>query len=492
MQLTVVSDFEKRKKADILVVPFWKEKKGPKIASKSQLNAAAVRTPIALEDFKGNEGEILFSYAKEFPEQRIALLGLGDESKLNTETLRRYYAAITKACMAKKLRHMNVLLPDAVHLKRDSLVRGVTEGIYLANYSFTKHKSESNRTHHSKLIEQLTLINASKEDLDTAKTFETICEGVYLARDLVNTNADEINPKSLAAKAQEIAKKYKSVKTTIFDKKRIQKEKMGLLLAVSRGSSVDPTFIILEYKGAPHAKEHTVIIGKGITYDTGGLNIKTVNMESMKCDMAGAAAVLATISVAAALKLPIHLTAVIPATENAVSASSYKPGDTYTAYTGKTVEITNTDAEGRLVLADALAYVERNLKPTRIIDFATLTGGVDVALGNETTGMMSNNDALVDLFTLAGSETFERVWRLPLFDEYKDLLKSEVADIKNAGSRTASTICGGIFLQSFIEKTPWIHFDIASTAYLNEAKRYHPKAATGIGVRLMIEFLQHL
>ena len=492
MQLTAVSTFEQRKKADVLVIPFWKEKNGPKIATKQRFNHAVVNTPIALEDFKGNEGEILFSYAKEFPEQRVILLGLGEESKLNTEALRRHYGALGKACTVKKIKDLNVLLPDATHLKRDALIRGITEGLFLVNYAFTKHKNEVLKANPVTLMHHVNFIGASKDDLEVAETAATICEGVYFARDLTNTNADEINPQYLAEKAHLIAKKFKTVKATVFDKKRIEKEKMGLLLAVSRGSAVDPTFIILEYKGSPKAKEHTVMVGKGITYDTGGLNIKTAGMETMKCDMAGAAAVLATITVAAALKLPIHLTGVIPATENALSGTSYKPGDTYTAYSGKSVEITNTDAEGRLVLADALAYVERNLKPTRIVDFATLTGGVDIALGNEATGMMSNNDALADLFMLAGSETFERVWRLPLFDEYKEILKSDVADIKNCATRSASSICGGIFLQSFIEKTPWIHFDIASTAFLSDSKRYHPKGATGVGVRLMIEFLQHL
>lgn len=492
MHLTAVAKFEQRTTADLLVLPYWKTTKGPHLASKQRLTPSAVNTPIALNDFKGNEGEILILYTKDYPEQRIALLGLGDESKLTTEALRRYYAGLAKVCHSKKIKNINLLVPDASHLKREFLIRGITEGLLLANYAFTKHKNEVLRANPVVLIHQINLINGSKEDLAKAKHCQIICEGVCMARDLTNTNADEISPQFLAAKAQEIAKKYKTIKTTVFDKKRIEKEKMGLLLAVSRGSAVDPAFIILEYKGSPKAKEHTVMIGKGITYDTGGLNIKTTGMETMKCDMAGAAAVLATLSVAAELKLPIHLTGVIPATENAVSGSSYKPGDCYTGYTGKTVEITNTDAEGRLVLADAIAYAEKNLKPTRIIDFATLTGGVDIALGNETTGMMSNNDALADQFTLAGSETFERVWRLPLFEEYKDLLKSDVADIKNAATRTASSICGAIFLQSFIEKTPWIHFDIASTAHLNEAKRYHPKAGTGIGVRLMIEFLKHL
>ena len=377
-------------------------------------------------------------------------------------------------------------------MTEENVLRGLIEGLLLANYSFHKHKHDTIKDDVPSLLKKAALIGIEKTALELAKRSTVICEGVYFARDLTNTNADEINPQYLAQTAQKMAKSLPNVKATIFDKKRIEKEKMGLLLAVNRGSAIDPAFIILEYKGSPKAKDHTVLIGKGITYDTGGLNIKTSGMETMKADMGGAAVALATLLVAAKLALPIHLTVVIPATDNAISGTSYKPGDVYAGLTGKTVEVANTDAEGRLVLADALAYANKYLKPARIIDFATLTGGVDIALGNETIGMMSNNDVLADLFVRAGSETFERVWRLPLFEEYKDNLKSDVADIKNSGTRSASSINGGIFLQHFVEKTPWVHFDIASTAYLNEAKRYHPKSGTGIGVRLMIEFLQNL
>jgi leucyl aminopeptidase len=283
------------------------------------------------------------------------------------------------------------------------------------------------------------------------------------------------------------------VKATVFDKKRIQKEKMGLLLAVNQGSSIDPAFIILEYKGNPKSKDHTVVVGKGVTYDTGGLNLKpTGSMETMKCDMSGAACALGTIHAAASLGLKVNLTAVIPSTDNSIDSKSYKPGDVYSSYLGKTVEIGNTDAEGRLILADALAYASKNLKPTRMINFATLTGACVIALGEETSGLMSNNDPLAESISRAGNETFERAWRLPLFEEYKSQLDSDIADISNTGGREAGTITAALFLQEFVGNTPWAHLDIAGTAYLKKSRRYHPKNGTGVGVRLMIQLLENL
>jgi leucyl aminopeptidase len=250
----------------------------------------------------------------------------------------------------------------------------------------------------------------------------------------------------------------------------------------------------MEYKGDSHSKDHTVMVGKGITYDTGGLNIKSSGMEAMKCDMSGAAACLGTILAACLLKLKINLTVVFPATENCVDANSFKPGDVYRSYSGKTVEMMNSDAEGRLILADALAYASQHLKPTRLIDFATLTGAIDIALGSEAAGMMCNQDELADALLRAGEITAERLWRMPLFDEYRDRLKSDIADLKSWNGRSAGSCVAASFLQAFVGKNiPWAHLDIASTAYLGEAKKYLPKYATGTGIRLMIEFLeQHL
>jgi leucyl aminopeptidase len=491
MEFLAVKRLEDRKNADLIVVPFWKGKKHAENAASIGKLSAYAEEPIHAGDFIGKEGEVLILYSKGNPDKRIALLGLGEKEKVTVEKLRRAYACLTKACRPRKVQEINLLLPVVSSLAEEEVVRGVSEGLLLANYVFNKRKNDSIKEDPVKLLKKTTFVGASKEAVSIANKYNTIVEAVYFARDIVNDNADTVTPQFLANAAKNLSK-LKNVKTTIFDKKRIEKEKMGFILAVNRGSTSGPTFSIIEYKGNPKSKETTVLIGKGITYDTGGLHLKPLNsMDTMRCDMGGAAVVLGTLQAAATLGLKVNITGIIPATENSISADSYKPGDVYSSMTGKTVEITSTDAEGRLVLADAIAYAVKHLKPTRIIDFATLTGGVEIALGSEVTGVVSNNDALVDAMSLAGHATYERIWRLPSYDEYREFLKSDSADMKNSAGRSASPIMGGMFLREFVEDTPWLHCDIASTAFLSEAKRYHPKHATGVGVRLMIEFFEN-
>jgi leucyl aminopeptidase len=281
------------------------------------------------------------------------------------------------------------------------------------------------------------------------------------------------------------------LKTKILGKKEIEQEKMGLLLAVNRGSAQDPALIILSHQGNPKNKEHIVLVGKGITYDTGGLNVKPAdNMLTMKCDMAGAATVLAAVQVAGQLDLKINVTAIVPATENAIDSKSYKQGDVYHSKSGKTVEITHTDAEGRLVLADALTYAIEHLKPTTLIDIATLTGGVVVALGEDIAGLFSNNEALTQNLLRSSETTGESLWRLPLPHDYKEMLKSEIADLVNSAGRYASAITAALFLQEFCGGLPWAHLDVAGTAYLSKPKFYNTTKATGFGLRLLVDFLE--
>lgn len=494
MNFATTPSLKTRKNSDLLVIPFWKGKKHAEVAAADATSLKAFfDVPLATHDFQGKDGDVLILYVSGQPEKRIALLGLGAQEGITVEKLRRAYSAVTKMCRKKKIEEINLVTPECTQLSKDDLIRGVIEGLLLPNYVFNDLKHDTVKEDPSVLLQKITIVGGNKHELAIAEKCATICHAVDLVRDLVNGNADDVTPQHLVAVAQGLAKTCKHVKTTVFDKKRIEKEKMGLLLAVNRGSFRDPAFIIIDYKGNSKSSDHTVIVGKGITFDTGGLNLKpTGSMETMKCDMAGAAAVLGIIQAAASLELKINVTAVIATTENCIGSKSYKPGDVYKAYSGKTVEIGNTDAEGRLVLADALAYAVDHLKPTRIIDLATLTGAVEVALGNETTGLLTNNDALADLLIRFGCETHERVWRLPLHEEYKEQLKSDVADIKSTGGRAAGCITAAMFLQEFVGKTPWVHLDIAGTAFLSESKRYLPKHATGVGVRLMIAFLESL
>lgn len=490
MDFTFDAYNEKRPKADALVIPFWKRKdKQVQIASTLKGDISnSLNAILASGDFKGEQGETLFIYRLEGREKRIIMLGLGLEEKLNPEGLRCAYGALTKSCFSKKISSLNVVLPHPVTLSH-VLFQACVEGLLLANYSFKGWKEQKSNEQGTVLIDKVSWIGAPLKGSQIVEETLAISEGVYYARDLVNGNADEITPQYLSACARGLAKEYPALKTTILDKKQIEKENMGLLLAVNRGSSLDPAFIIMEYKGDPKSKDHTVVVGKGITYDTGGLNLKVANMENMKADMSGAAVCFGIIKALCAMNVKLNVTAVIPSTENAIDANSFKPGDVYKSYLGLTVEMLNSDAEGRLVLADALAYANAKLKPTRMIDFATLTGAIDIALGNEAIGLMSNNDGLADAFDQAGQETFERVWRLPLYPEYRDRLRSDIADIKSWNGRSASSCVAATFLKEFVGETPWVHFDIASTAFAQEARRYHPKYGTGIGVRLMMSYL---
>lgn len=486
MEFSFSTGTEKRPKADALVLPFWKKEGKLVSAFNKRGDWQKLLTPILeVGDFKGEEGECLYLYPKDENEKRLILLGLGDQEKDKEEKWRNAFGSLVKGCLIKKVTSLNIVFPHTNQIA-DFLFQAAVEGLLLANYSFSGYKNEKN----SLLIASVHWIGAPLNAPQIAEKTLYISEGVYYARDLVNSNAEEVTPQYLAACARGLSKENAKIKSTILDKKQIEKEEMGLFLAVSRGSSVDPALIIMEYKGNPKSKELTLLVGKGVTYDTGGLNLKTQNMENMKSDMGGAAVCFGVMKALTQLDLKMNVTVVVPSTENAISANSFKPGEVYRSYAGKTVEILNTDAEGRLVLADALAYGIKHFKPTRVIDLATLTGGIEIALGSEATGLMSNHDGLVEDLQRAAVDTSERVWRMPLFPEYRERLKSDIADIKNWNGRSATSCVAAIFLKEFVGETPWAHLDIASTAYsATELKKYLPKYATGIGVRLILSYL---
>jgi len=477
LKALLVSEFKNRKKADALVLPFFKTNKGIAPAFKETVFEREIY------DFKAKEGEVFFLYPLEGEEKRILLLGLGDEKSCSLEKIRNSYWRCVKPLREKECKSVNFLLPKA-KLPQLDILECAAEGLFLANYSFDQFKKEK-----SSLLEEVTFLNVKKGE-ERLKKIATIAHIVHLVRDLVNQNADTSIPSYLASFAKEMEKKSPKTKVQIHDKKWIEKEGLGFLLAVSRAALPEPRFIIVKYVGNPQSKDHTVLVGKGITYDTGGLNLKPgTSMDAMKADMAGAAAVLGAIFGASQLKLKVNVTAVVPAAENAIGPASYKPGDVYKGFEGKTVEITSTDAEGRLVLADALAWVKKHLKPTRMIDLATLTGSIIIALGNDMAGLFSSDDKLAHSLIQAAEKTGEKAWRMPLISSYVKMLKSEIADLKNSGGRPGGSITGALFIQQFVGDIPWAHFDIAGPAYLEEKSDFHPSPATGYGVRLLIEFL---
>lgn len=449
-----------------------------------------VKENIDTAALKGKTTDSIFIPYKNHPD--IVISGLGKKADINAETLRNSASNIIKACQKQNTTSLKVLLPDLKKHDESAIAASIAEGLSLSAYSFDKYKSrdENDRI---KIKESTFCCRNTAKISGILKEIEITSENTILCRDLINETSDMANPLNIAKEARKLAA-LNSVKCSVYGKKEIQNMKMGLFLAVSRGSAVPPQFVVLEYSGAPKSKKRIALVGKGITYDSGGMNLKpSASIEDMRSDMAGAAACLYTLKAASELKLKRNITAVIPLCENMISNNAYRAGDVFTAYTGKTVEIGNTDAEGRLILADALAFTEKKIKPDIIIDIATLTGACLVALGETIAAVLATDDALADAIYTAGEKTGDRVWRLPFDKEYDEMLKSDIADIKNVGTgRNAGTIAGGSFLKSFIQHTPWAHIDIAGTSWYSKARGYRPKYATGFGVRLFIEYIKGL
>ncbi|MEZ5314593.1 MAG: leucyl aminopeptidase [Chlamydiales bacterium] len=495
MLFSAVTRLGQRKEADIIIFPFWQKQKKSVPAALLETFSDLVKFPVDAKDFNGKEGETLLLYIQGMKEKRCLLLGLGEEKNLSVEVLRKAYSNVTQDCQKRGFSKINLVVPTIGKLQyidAKQCLQGIAEGILLTNYSWKEsdHFSDQKK---KVLIKAVLLIGIRSEMLDTVRVCQEVAEGVCFARDLINDNADTVTPYYLGEAAKKIATRFSNMTAHVYDRAWIEKQKMGLFAAVARGSVNEPKFIVLTYQGYPRSKEHTVLVGKGVTYDTGGLNLKPTNsIEDMRSDMSGAATVLATVATAASLKLEQNVTAVVAATENAIGSNSYKPGDVYESLSGITVEIGNTDAEGRLTLADALTYSLQKLKPTRLIDLATLTGSMVVALGDKMSGLFCNDEQLALQLLDASSRTSEILWRMPLFKPYKEQLKSDIADINNIGGRSAGSITAALFLEEFVNHLPWAHIDIAGPAFGNKAWDYHPKNGIGFGVRLLIDFLQHL
>lgn len=492
MQIRTSANAEKREIHDAIVIPFWKMAEAA-IVDIEQFRDI-ILPPIAAGDFEGKEGEIVCLWSNKPEEKRLLLLGLGSKQAINAESLRRSWSQLVRFCRKQKIKTINLIMPFIETLPHTIATKAIVEGLFFGDYVFDALKSDQLKEEPTNHVELVTLITPEIHETEAiVKAVVKVMSAVWFARDLINGNADDVTPQYLAELASDLSQEHPRIQLESHSRSWIEEQGMGLLLAVSRASFRDPVFICMHYNGNPSSPDRTCVVGKGITFDTGGLNLKpTGSMEVQHSDMSGAAVALAVMKAVASLNLQINLSIVIPSCENAIGSMAYKPGNVYKGYSGKSVEITNTDAEGRLILADALAYAVKELSPSRIIDVATLTGAVEVALGNEVVGLFSNSDFLAEELFVCGQKTYERAWRFPLYDEYKEQLKSDVADIKNAASRSAGAILGAIFLQEFVGNTPWAHLDIAGCAYNKEAKRYLPKRATGIGVRLLVEYLENL
>lgn len=473
-------------KTDLIVVGLF-EKETHKNLDKA-LNDE-IHSLIKAKEFTGEFGQTqLITTLNRIPAKKILLIGLGKTTDYSLEIIRRAAAISAKYVRNLGIKNFATNL-QTLNLNKNILDRSqaLVEGTLLGLYRFNKYVTQEREK--IKEIESVTVIDPSEKNIAQIKksidTGRIIAEAVNYTRDLVNTPALEATPSYLANEA----KKLKNVKVKVYGKKEIQKMGFGCLSAVSSGSSQEPKFIVIEYNSSK--KGGLVLVGKGVCFDSGGLDLKPGQyMDNMKSDMAGAATVMGIMKALPQLKIKQRVIGLIPAAENMPGGSAFKPGDVITAYNKKTIEVTNTDAEGRLIMADALAYGEEQ-KPQMMVDIATLTGACIVALGYWAAGLFGDDKPCQKL-QQAGEEVYERVWRMPMFKEYKSLIKSTMADMKNHDpSYDAGAIEAAFFLKSFVEKTPWAHLDIAGTGWFKEAKYYHPKGATGFGVRLILEFLRY-
>ena len=420
--------------------------------------------------------------------KRIILLGMGKESEITFDKVRALMAVAMRT--ARKLHSQNVA--TIIHSASNKLevcqaAQAVAEGAVMGLYQFTCYKTSQNDNPY---IQKLLLIETNTANIDAitnrVQSGKIIAESVNYARDLINHPAQYMTPAKMAWHAGEIAERY-GFELSVLEKEAMQQEGMGALLAVAQGSVEPPKLIVLEYQGDPTSQEKIAFVGKGITFDSGGISIKpSAKMDEMKGDMAGGAAVLGTMRALGQLKPKVNIIAVVPCTENMPSGAAFRPGDIVTSMSGKTIEILSTDAEGRLILADAVTYAKK-LGATKLIDIATLTGACVIGLGTVYSGVLTNNREWCQTIIEAGQQIGEKLWELPNDDEYLEQIKSSIADLKNTGGRPGGTITAGLFIGQFADKTPWVHIDIAGTADADKDKGYNRKGGTGVGVRTLIQ-----
>ena len=448
---------------------------------------------LKLGDFTGKKNSLSVLYPSgAVPPARIFLVGLGARSDFSLEVARQAAGTAVKTALDCGVSDLTTLVHglDLPGFTPEACAQATVEGAILGGYRHTEFKSDDSDV--PNCLEALTVMSSQRASASAVKvgaeTGRIVAEGAILARDLSNAPGNALTPRVLADTVRKMAH-AKGITCNILDKKEIEKLKMGALLAVSQGSREPPRFIILEHGKSSKKKETLVLVGKGITFDSGGISLKPgAGMEDMKHDMSGAAAVAGAMQAIGELKPSLHVVGLIPASENLPDGKALKPGDVITAMSGKTIEIINTDAEGRLVLADALAYAAR-YNPAAVIDLATLTGACVIALGHAASGLMVNDVALADKVRKAGETTGERVWHLPVWKEHHDQIKGKTGDIKNTGGRAAGSLTAAAFLENFVDY-PWAHLDIAGTAYSAKASPYRPAGATGEGARLLVQFVR--
>ena len=492
MKVSVVAGrIERQKAAGAVLMLFEGEKPGRVVERVDKALGGMIARLMKHGDVKLKPGSVHLIYPEgRIAAERLVLAGLGKRSDF---TLNRLRQAAGKA--APYLRDVGAtdvtISSEGINLEAKETAQALTEGSMLGLYRFLRYKTGGEDDHNREiktltiLTENASLVTAMQKGV---KIGEVVAESTAMVRDMVSSPSADMTPMIIAAKAREIAEEF-GLRLQVLERRQMVKLGMGALVGVSSGSAQPPKFIIVEYRGGGK-KRFIALVGKTITFDSGGISIKPAeNMDKMKDDMSGGAAVLGAIRSAAALKLPLNIVGLLPATENMPGGSAYKPGDVLRTLSGQTIEIISTDAEGRLILADALGYACQ-YKPAVIVDIATLTGACRVALGQEAIGMLGTDDSAKQKMREAGEKTGERVWEMPLWEGYYDLIKSDIADMKNTGGRDGSIITAAALLSKFVQNYPWVHLDIAAMAWTEKDRPYTPKGATGIGVRLLTQFLR--
>ncbi|SPZ49920.1 Cytosol aminopeptidase [Sarcina ventriculi] len=475
--------------ADMIIVPLFEDNLNFR---DEEINRKLKRLE-RRELFDGNFGEILNITGVKDEIQNVIFLGLGEDEKLNKERLRRVFGKVQKYIESLKGKKIFIEFVKSKNISIEDSVRAMIEGLSLSNYKFNKYKSDREKIDETDVSITIGGHNLEHKDYsDIVEESKILVETVFNARDLVNEPSNVIYPETLAEEAVKFSKRY-GFEIEIINHKKIEELQMNSFLAVGKSSIHKPKVIVMRYFGDKDNLDQKLgLIGKGLTYDSGGYSLKPSNsMVDMKSDMGGAATVIGAISAIAKRKLKINVVAVVAACENVIGNEAYKPGDIISSMAGKNIEILNTDAEGRLTMIDAVTYAIRKEHITEIIDVATLTGAALVALGNDVTAVVTNNDSFYKELEKAFISTGEKMWNLPNFDDYKTLIKSDIADLKNTGGRYGGTITAGLFVGEFVENKPWLHLDIAGPAYITVPWDYCPKGGTGAGVRTLYELAKN-
>ncbi|MBE2183887.1 MAG: leucyl aminopeptidase [Anaerolineae bacterium] len=447
------------------------------------------------EDFRGtaNQKVLLYPPAPLGP-RRLLLLGLGSVDKADIERFRHVGALAVQEARALQVAEFTIGVQGMPPISLFDAADAFAEGMEMGAYRFWRYRTNLHTAQTFEVTKAAVFAQPENDEIISsgARLGQIIGRGVTYARDLVNSPGYSLTPEKLGDEAVALGQRT-GLKVTVFNKAQLTEQGFGGILAVGKGSVNEPSFMIMEHGQASAGTPTICLVGKGLTFDSGGLSLKPADaMETMKSDMAGSAAVFGAMQVVAELNLPLHVVGLVASAENMPSGDSYRPGDIVTTLSGKTVEVLNTDAEGRIILSDALFYAQR-YNPAAIVEVSTLTGAIIIALGMRTTGIMGTDQALLDRLSKAGEVSGERVWALPMWDEYHQMVKSEVADLKNMAGRPAGSITAATFLAAFVGDYPFAHLDIAGSAWTNSpAKPYESARGTGVGVRLLVEYLRGL